>query len=100
MQGPRAIEVPATVDRLGDIRWMLQTVDTLTLAGQSHELKKIAGLLEEEALHARPHRCALRLETIESLLAALRQEARRVLPDVRAFAARAEMLIGVVENGL
>jgi hypothetical protein len=96
----RAIEASQTADRLGDIRWMLQTVDTLTLAGQSHELKKIAGLLEEEALHCRPHRCASMAETIESLLAALRQEARRLLPDVRSFAQRAETLIGVVQDAL
>ena len=100
MQGQRVIDAPKMSDRLGDIRWMVQTIDTLTLAGQRHELKKIVGLLEEEAIHGRSHDLASRLETIESLLAAMRHEAGRLLPDVRSFAARAKILIGVVENAL
>ena len=100
MQGQRVIDAPKMSDRLGDIRWMVQTIDTLTLAGQRYELKKIVGLLEEEAIQGRSHDPASRLETIESLLAAMRHEAGRLLPDVRSFAARAEFLIGVVENAL
>lgn len=98
MQGQRVIDPPKISDRLGDIRWMVQTIDTLTLAGQRHELKKIVGLLEEEAIHGRATGCVSRLEKIESLLAAMRHEAGRLLPDVRSFAARAEILLGVVEG--
>ena len=100
MQGQRVIDAPKMSDRLGDIRWMVQTIDTLTLAGQRHELQKIVGLLEEEAIQGRSNACVSRLETIESLLAAMRHEVGRLSPDVRSFAARAESLIGVVENGL
>lgn len=95
-----AAEAAKATDRLGDIRWMVRSIDTLTLAGQRHELTKIVDLLEEELIRDRSYNSTSRLETVESLLAALREEARRLLPDVRSFAARADVLIGVVEQGL
>lgn len=100
MQAATATAAPKAPGRLRDIRSMVRSIDTLTLAGQRHELNKIVGLLEEEVVSGRSHDSTSRLETIESLLAALRQEARRLLPDVRSFAAQAEIVIGVMEDGL
>lgn len=99
--GARAARVPGRApDRLRDIRSMIRSIDSLTLAGQRHELGKIVGLLEHEAIDGRSLDSTARLETVESLLAALRQEARRMLPDVGSFAAHAEVLIGVMESAL
>ena len=77
---------------------MVQSIDTLTLAGQRHELKKIVALLEDEIISGCGSVCTSRAEAIDSLLGALRQEASRLLPDVTSFVARAEALITFVEN--
>lgn len=95
-----ATEGANTTDRLRDILWMVRSIDALTLAGQRHELPKIAGLLEDELIFRRAPRSAARLETMESLLSALRVEAGRLLPDARRFAAQAEILIGTATRSL
>ena len=98
MRAATAIEAPEAPDRLDDIRWMVHSMETLTLAGQRHEMKKTVSLLEQDVIHGRSHNSSSKLETIESLLAALRREAGRLLPDIRSFAAQAEILIGTVDS--
>jgi hypothetical protein len=85
-------DVAQLSNRLRDIEWMVRSLDTLTLAGQRHEVVKIVGLLEGEI--ADGWRSADR--GLQTVLAALRSEAKRLLPDVCSFAAQAEALIGMV----
>ena len=85
-------DVAQASNRLRDIEWMVRSLDTLTLAGQRHEVVKILGLLEAEIAHG--WRSADR--GLQAVLAALRSEAKRLLPDVCSFAAQAEALIGMV----
>lgn len=93
----RARGAISAMDRLAEILAMLQTIETLTLAGQRHNIVRITGLLEEEASHAGGTGDP-RTGTIAKLLAELRREAGRLVPDVRCFTSQAAILIGLVEQ--
>jgi hypothetical protein len=87
------------MDRLTDILGMVQSIETLTLAGQrSHNAVRITGLLEEEVARCPSGTDDPRTGTVASLLAELRREAKRLLPDIRCFTSHAEILIGLAQE--
>ena len=87
----------STFDRLADIRGMVQSIETLTLAGQRHNVARITDLLEEEVARGSDGTAALRMNTAD-LLADLRHEAKRLLPNIGRFVSRAEILIGLAQE--
>lgn len=93
-----AQETMDAMDRLADIQRMLQSIETLTLAGQRHNIARITGFLEEEVARRSNGTDDPRKETAASLLAELRREARRLLPDVQCFTSHAEVLIGLAQE--
>lgn len=72
--------------RLHVVQHMLAGLETLTRAGQRHQMEKIVGLLEEIVLHDTPgvgaqNRAAL----LANAFAHLRRELQAVVPNARAF---------------
>lgn len=86
------------MDRLADILGMLQSIEALTLAGQRHNIARITDLLEEEKARRSNGAEDPRTETAASLLAELRREAKRLLPDIRCFTSHAEILIRLAQE--
>jgi hypothetical protein len=71
--------------------------DSAILAGQRHNVARITDLLEEEVARGSDGTAALPMKATH-LLADLRREAERLLPDIRCFMSRAEALIGLAEE--
>lgn len=84
--------IEAGPGHLRDIAWLVRSLDALTYAGQRHEIAKIVGLLEDEV--GRSWQGADR--RVEAFLATLRREMTRLRPDISAFAASAEALMGLL----
>lgn len=88
----------STFERLADIRGMVQSIETLTLPGQRHNAGRITELLEAEMACCLDGTLNPLPEKATHLLADLRREANRLLPDIRCFMSRAEILIGLAQE--
>jgi hypothetical protein len=79
---------PSTQSHLGLVVEMLDTLDTLTFAGQRHVMGKVLRLLAPPAGGA--------TRGIEGLLADMGREARRMAPTAATFRRTAEELLSAL----
>lgn len=84
--------------RLIVIQEMLRSIETLTLAGQRHQIVKMVSLLEEEIVERAREDGDVRAEAVAVLLPRLRCEAERMVPDVRAFTDSAALLVDAIQE--
>jgi hypothetical protein len=83
-------------DRLTIIEGMVETIDTLTLAGQRQKIIKIVGLLEQEVVRCARDTGELTIGSIAVLLRRLRSEAQRLMPDHQRFTHDAALLVAAI----
>jgi len=75
---------------IATMREMLATLETLTVAGRRHNMRKIVSFIERLLGGARPHLVAA------ALLERLARESSRPHPDVRRFSETGERLLGLL----
>ena len=75
------------------IREMLAMLDTLTYAGQQHNMTKIVALLSDGAPRGPLGISARNQEAVANLITSLRRESGRPLPDIATFRQQTECLV-------
>jgi hypothetical protein len=84
------------VEKLTTIRQMLETLDTLTHAGQRHLMSKVVAFVGGQVDRAIHHASPGNDHILREELTLLKRESDRQLPSVPVFGARAESLIGLL----
>lgn len=82
--------------QLSVIREMLGTLDTLTIAGQHHDIDKVIAFVGGQVQRARTQVSGRNRTTLMDLMTQLRNESDRLFPDSTRFAQRAENLISLL----
>jgi hypothetical protein len=75
---------------------MLVTLETLTTAGQHHDMRKVVGFMTDEIRRLEPRLSRRNQQTLAGLVAQLERETARRLPDLPAFARGTENLIALL----
>ena len=75
------------------IREMLSRLETLTFAGQRHSMSKIVDFVGQHVRHAPQGVGSRNGRMLTELIAWLRDESERALPDVATFCRRSEALL-------
>jgi hypothetical protein len=78
------------------IREMLTTLETLTTAGQQHDMCKVVGFMTDEIRRVSPRLSRRNQLTLAELVAQLERQTQRRLPDLQAFALGTENLIALL----
>lgn len=92
----RRREDPTLCRQLGIIGEMLTTMDTLTTAGQRHNMDRIVAFIREKADHASLPLGRRNRAVLAELLDRLTQEAHRRSPSVAGFTRTAESLLSLL----
>jgi hypothetical protein len=97
---PPAGERPASPAALSPlfsvIREMLGTLETLTTAGQHHDMCKVVAFMTDEIRRVSPQLSRRNQLTLAELAAQLERQTQRRLPDLQAFALGTENLISLL----
>lgn len=78
------------------IREMLVTLETLTTAGQHHDMCKVVAFMNDEIRRVAPRLSRRNQVTLADLVAQLERQTQRRLPDLQAFARGTESLIALL----
>jgi hypothetical protein len=84
------------LSRLPTIREMLSSLDTATITGRQHLMAKVVGFIRDQGQDAVRNAGGRDQRVAIALLDGLAVESTRPLPDVRAFAHRAESLVALL----
>lgn len=87
---------PTSPSRLAIAREMLETLETLTNAGQRHLMAKVVALVEGHIATATPGARERPRAAALQVLTQLKRESERPSPEVSSFRAHAETLIALL----
>lgn len=81
---------------LAVVREVLSTLDTLTTAGQQHTMAKLVGVIQDRSSRVLPGISSRNRDKLAELMAHLRRECNRALPDVRRFSDGADRVVALL----
>ncbi|HLK92073.1 MAG TPA: hypothetical protein VKZ18_19430 [Polyangia bacterium] len=94
--GPSAAPPVVLSPLFSVIREMLGTLETLTTAGQQHDMCKVVAFMTDEIRRVSPRLSRRNQLTLADLVAQLERQTQRRLPDLQAFALGTENLISLL----